>query len=237
MARVLSAPSPVRVFALNPPGSIAADPDVDEDRTADAISDALATAQVERVVALSTYGAQPGHRIGDLGTLYRFEELLRALHSPVAIVRACYLYSNWDGAAEPARGRGEVPVMLDPDRPLPMVAPLDVGEEAARLLMLEQPHWGVIHVEGPRRHTPQDVAKFFASALGAPVAAVQTPASEWRSAFIAGGFSAAAADSFTALTTVTNRETWRLDATPVRGSTTLQTYISTLVSTRTTSVP
>lgn len=225
-ARALSAPSPTRVFALNPVGSVTADPDADEDRTADAISEALATAPAERVVALSTYGAQPGHHIGDLGTLHRFEELLGALHAPVAIVRSCYLYSNWDGAAEPAQDRGELPVMLDPDRPLPMVAAVDVGEEAARLLMLDEPHRGVIHVEGPHRYTPQDVTRFFAAALGAPVETVQTPPSEWRSTFLAEGFSAAAADSFTELTTLSNRETWHLGATPTRGSTTLQTYIS-----------
>lgn len=112
-----------------------------------------------------------------------------------------------------------------------MVAPVDVGEEAARLLTLDEPHQGVTHVEGPHRYTPQDVARFFASALGAPVDTAQTPPSEWRSTFLAEGFSAAAADSFTGLTTRANRETWRLDATPTRGSTTLQTYISSLVST------
>lgn len=237
MARVLASPSPARVFALNPPGSITADPDTDEDRTADAIVEVLGAAPVERVVALSTYGVQPGHHIGDLGTLHRFEELLRDLSTAVAIVRAGYLYSNWDGAVEPARTRGQVPIMLDPDRPLPMVAPADVGEEAARLLMLNEPHQGVSYVEGPARYTPQDVARVFASALGAPVGTVRTPPDKWRSTFLAGGFSAAAAESFIGLTTLASRETWELDATPTRGPTTLQTYISTLVSATTKAVP
>ena len=228
MARVLSATSPARVFALNPPGSITADPDADENRTADAIVEALDTAQVERVVALSTYGAQPGHHIGDLGTLHRFEELLQALSAPVAIVRASYLYSNWDGAAETARSRGEVAVMLDPDKPMPMVAPADVGNEAARLLTLDEPQQGVSYIEGPHRYTPQDVAKVFTTLLHTPVVTVRTPPDQWKSTFLAGGFSAAAADSFTRLTTLTNREPWELDVPPVRGSTTLQAYISAL---------
>jgi uncharacterized protein YbjT (DUF2867 family) len=54
MADVLSASSPTRVFALNPPGSITGDPDTDENRTAEAIAEALGAAAVERVVALST---------------------------------------------------------------------------------------------------------------------------------------------------------------------------------------
>lgn len=52
LARALASSSAVRVFALNPPGSIAGDPDADEDRTADAIVAALDAAPVERVVAL-----------------------------------------------------------------------------------------------------------------------------------------------------------------------------------------
>jgi len=230
MARALSATSPARVFALNPPGSITADPDADEDRTADAIIEALGAAQVQRVVALSTYGAQAGHHIGDLGTLHRFEELLQALSVPVAIVRAGYLYSNWDGAAATARSRGEVAVMLDPDRPLPMVAPGDVGKEAARLLMLDEPHQGVSYVEGPYRYTPHDVAKVFTSFLHTSVATVRTPPDQWRHAFLAGGFSATAADSFTGLTTLANGETWELDTPPTLGSITLQAYISALLS-------
>ena len=229
LTRVLLSPGPVRVFALNPPGSIRADPDTDEERTATAIVEALEAARVERVVALSTYGARPGSRIGDLGTLHRFESLLHDLDCPVAVVRAGYLYSNWDGAVEPARARGQVPVMLDPDRPLPMVAPADVGGEAARLLLLDRPDRQIHHVEGPRRYTPQNVAQAFAEALGSPVDTVRTPPEAWRSTFLASEFSAAAADSFTGLTALASRETWELDATPTQGSTTLQAYISTLV--------
>lgn len=49
--------------------------------------------------------------------------------------------------------------MLDPDRPLPMVAPADVGSEAARLLLLDQPDRQIHHVEGPRRYTPPETSR------------------------------------------------------------------------------
>ncbi len=134
------------------------------------------------MVALSTYG---GRRIGDLGTLHRFESLLNDLEAPLAVVRAGYLFSNWDGAAEPARTRGQVPIMLDADRALPMVAPADVGSEVARLLQLDEPDRSVHHVEGPRRYTPADVAQAFAQALGSPVATVRTSPDTWRTTFLA----------------------------------------------------
>jgi len=229
MARVLSTTSSARVFALNPPGSTTADPDAEECRTAHAIVEAIGAAQPERVVALSTYEARSGRRIGDLGTLHHFEKLVEALGTPSAILRAGYLYSNWDGPVESARSRGEVAVMLDPDRPLPMVAPADVGNEAARLLMLDEPLRGVSCVEGPHRCTPDDVARVFSSVLGVPVRTVRTPREEWKNTFLAGDFSLAAASSFTGLTALADRETWELDAPPARGSTTLQAHVEALV--------
>ena len=230
LARAFDSSSAVRVFALNPPGSIAGDPDAEEDRTANAIVAALDAAPVERVVALSTYGARPGRQIGDLGTLHRFESLLADLQAPTAIVRAGYLFSNWDGAAETARTQGQVSVMLNPDRLLPMVAPADVGREAARLLQLDEPDRGVHHVEGPRRYTPDDVARAFAGALGTPVAVERTPPERWRTAFLAAGFSTAATDSFTGLTALANCDPWEVDGEPTRGTITLEDYINDLLA-------
>ena len=229
MAQVLASSSAVRVFALNPPGSIAGDPDADEDRTADAIAAALDAAIVDRVVALSTYGARPGRQIGDLGTLYRFESLLADLNVPTAIVRAGYLFSNWDGAAETARTQGQIAALLDPTCLLPMVAPADVGREAARLLQLNEPDRRVHHVEGPHRYTPDDVAQAFADALGLPVAVKRTPPQKWRTAFLEAGFSTAAADSFTGLTALANCDHWDVDGDPTRGTITLKDYINDLL--------
>ncbi len=120
--------------------------------------------------------------------------------------------------------------MLDPDRLLPMVAPADVGREAARLLQLDEPDRGVHHVEGPRRYTPDDVAQAFAGALGTLVAVERTPPERWRTTFLAAGFSTAATDSFTGLTALANGDPWEVDDDPTHGTTTLQDYINGLVA-------
>jgi uncharacterized protein YbjT (DUF2867 family) len=138
------------LFALNPP----ADPtdgntDAEERATGDAIVAAIRGARLERVVALSTYGAEAGERIGDLGTLHRFEEGLADLETPVAVVRAAYLLSHWDG-------------LLPPD-----------------LLTRDAPATGIHFVEGPERYTPADVAAAFGSALGRPVEVTVTPPDGW----------------------------------------------------------
>lgn len=224
-----SSDGPVRVFALNPPAPVATDTDAGERRTADSIVAALAAARPERVVALSTYGARPGSRIGDLGTLHRFEQLLGELHGPVAVLRAGYLFSNWDGALDEARTEGTMHASLDLDRPIPMVAPRDVGAVAAGRMRAPVASTGLVHVEGPRRSTARDVADAFAAALGHAVEAVPTPAEQWLPGFLAAGFSPQAAASYAGLTAVAHDEEWALDTEPVRGATTLQQYVTALV--------
>jgi uncharacterized protein YbjT (DUF2867 family) len=119
---------------------------------------AIQGARLERVVALSTYGAEPGERIGDLGTLHRFEQRLAALETPVAIVRAAYLLSNWDGLLPLAGDDGVLPTMLDPDLRLPMVDPADLGVAAADLLTRPAPATGTHFVEGPSAEAAESYA-------------------------------------------------------------------------------
>ena len=50
---------------MNPLADPAGDTDAAEPRTVDTILDALEGSGLEKVVAVSTYGAQPGERIGN----------------------------------------------------------------------------------------------------------------------------------------------------------------------------
>ncbi|TGR60102.1 NmrA family transcriptional regulator, partial [bacterium M00.F.Ca.ET.194.01.1.1] len=92
-----------RAFLLNPPADPATDTDAEEQKTVAAIVTALAGSGLEKVVAESTYGAQPGEGIGDLSVLYGFEQKLKAQTIPASIIRAAYYMSNWDQALETAR--------------------------------------------------------------------------------------------------------------------------------------
>ena len=219
-----------RLFALNPPADpTGGDTDAEENRTGDAIAAAIRGAGRERVVALSTYGARPGTRIGDLGTLYRFEQHLTDLHTPVAVVRVAYLLSNWDGVLTPARNDGVLPAMLDERGPTPMVAPADVGVAVADLLTRPEPATGLHFVEGPERYSPTDVAQAFAVALGRPVDVTVTPREGWVPAFREVGFSPEAAESYAGMTALATSGEIELPDAPTRGSTTLQDYVEALV--------
>lgn len=218
-----------RLFLLNPPADPATDTDVEERRTVDAISAALAGSGLSKIVAQSTYGARPGERCGDLTTLHYMEQALQAQPIPFSIVRGAYYMSNWDYSVETAKTSGAIHTLLPADLQLPMVAPRDLGRVAARLLTEPVERVGLHHVEGPDRYSPSDVGAAFAEALGRAVDVVSVPRASWRETFESMGFSAPAAESYARMTAVSVDEQFAAPQGPERGEVSLRQYIAELV--------
>lgn len=219
-----------RLFLLNPPADpTTTDTDAEERATVKSIIEALQGTQLEKIVAESTYGAQPVQRAGDLGILYDMEKALEAQPIPFSVIRAAYYMSNWDAALKTARDEGVIDSMFPQDFRLPMVAPQDLGELAARLMTEPAEKAGLFYAEGPEPYTPGDVAAAFSEALSKPVSVRVVPREKWEEAFKAMGFSPAAAKSYAAMTALTRDHPYFDDA-PVRGRTSLRAYVQALVS-------
>lgn len=218
-----------RAFLLNPPADPAGDPDEEERATVRSLLAALDGSGLEGIVAQSTYGAQPGRGIGDLGVLWELEEGLHGQPVPAAVMRAAYLMSNWDGLVDAARA-GVLPSVIPADLAIPMVAPQDLGRAAARLLREPPGRAGVYHVEGPERRSPADVAAAFAAALGRPVEPEVTPREGWVEMFQGLGFSEAAARSYAGMTAITVDRAYELPDDPERGTVTIDQYVQSLGS-------
>jgi uncharacterized protein YbjT (DUF2867 family) len=219
-----------RAFLLNPPADPSTDSDAVEKRTVARILAALEGSGLEKVVAESTGGAQPGERIGDLSVLWELEQGLAEQAIPAAVNRAAYYMSNWDGMLESVRSTGKLPTMFPADMPIPMVAPKDLGRIAADRLMSGPEDTGIRYVEGPRRYSSAEVAQAFSNALGRKVAVEVTPRERWKQAFQAMGFSDAAAESYAGMTAASVDSNFEVPEEPLRGTTTLETYIRDLVS-------
>ncbi|CAN7361302.1 NmrA family NAD(P)-binding protein [Polaromonas sp. LjRoot131] len=217
-----------RLFLLNPPAAPATDTDAEERATAKSIIEALQGTRLEKIVAESTYGAQPVERAGDLGILYDMEKALEAQAIPFSVIRAAYYMSNWDASLKTARDEGVIDSMYPADFKLPMVAPQDLGEFAARLMTEPAEKTGIFYAEGPEQYSPGDVAAAFSEALGKPVSVRVTPREQWVATFQALGFSPAAAKSYAEMTRLTRDRPYTADA-PVRGRTTLRAYMQALV--------
>lgn len=218
-----------RLFVLNPPAPPSTDTDIEERKSMVAITEAVRSANPERIVVLSAYGAQQGKKIFDLGVLYEFEQALKDSDFPVAFVRAAYFMSNWDAALETAKSEGKVHTFYPVDFQLPMVDPNDIGEYAAKVLSADSPETGIYYVEGPEPYSSADVAKAFSQALGHPVEAIETPRAGWEAALKEMGFSEPAAESMSNMTELTLRGPERPEN-PHRGKTSIDEYVQRLVA-------
>jgi len=210
---------------LNPPAAPFTDTDAVERANAAAIVDAVTGSGLRNAVAVSTFGARPGAPCGDLTVLFEFEEKLRAQAVPVAVNRGAYYMSNWADMLDTVRHRGKLPSFFPADAAIPMVAPEDLGEAAARRLMTPGDQADVRYIEGPRRYTPRDVAAAFAHVLDRPVDVEVIPRHAWEQTFRQLGFSTEAACSYACMTGTVLDEQGRWPATPVRGPTTLEDFI------------
>lgn len=219
-----------RAFILNPPADIASDTDKVERQTARNILAALANSGLEKIVAESTAGAQPGERLGDLNILWELEEGLRGQDIPAAINRATYYFSNWDGQLDTVRETGKLQTMYPADLALPMAAPRDLGKAAAERLLSPPSDAGIRYIEGPDRYSSADVADAFARALGRPVEVAVTPREAWEAAYRALGFSEPAALSYARMTGVSLDGGFDHDGRAIHGSTTLDEYVRQLVA-------
>lgn len=219
-----------RAFLLNPPADVSKDTDAEERATATAIVKALDGSGLEKVVVESTFGAQPGERVGDLTVLHEFEQ--RALNQavPVTIQRGAYYFSNWDAQLAEAR-EGRLTTMFPPELKIPMVAPADLGQAAAaRLIEPPRARQDLHLVEGPERYSAIDVARILTELLERPVEVASTPRDKWIAAYQALGFSNAAAASYARMTDATIDGHFPSSEDTEKGPTGLGVYLRSLIA-------
>ncbi|WP_343730746.1 NAD(P)H-binding protein [Duganella sp.] len=175
------------VFVLLPPTFDPTEGFPEARRTIAALREALAAARPERVVALSTIGAQAA-RPNLLNQLGIMERELGALELPLTFLRAGWFIENslWDVAS--ARATGTIASYLQPlDRPVAMVACADISALAAELLQQTWTGHRVVELEGPVRISPADIAASFSRLLEKEVSVHAVPRNDWAALFIAQG--------------------------------------------------
>ncbi|MET1046604.1 MAG: NmrA family NAD(P)-binding protein [Hyphomicrobium sp.] len=148
-----------------------------------AVKVALETARPARVICLSTIGAQ-AQQPNLLTQRTLMEQELGALDMPITFLRPAWFMENfaWDVVA--ARDAGVIPSFLQPlDKPVPMIATLDIGRLAARLIQETWTGRRIVELEAERRYSPNDAAAAFAKILGRPVRAEAVPRETWSALF------------------------------------------------------
>lgn len=174
------------LFLLMPPNF---DPGLDfpQSRLLSAARAALEKAPPEKVVYLSTIGAQATQE--NLLSQHGFaEQLLAQLPIPITFLRPAWFAENFRWDLPSAREKGFIHSFLQPlNKPFPVVATSDVGFLAGELL---QERWSgsrTVELEGPQRVTPNEVAETMANIIGRTVRAEVIPRASWEELFKAQG--------------------------------------------------
>ena len=214
------------VYILNPPANPVHDVDVEERRTIAAITRALENTNLEKVIVQSTYGAQKGDHIGDLGSLYLLEEKVKESYPEAMIVRAGFYMSNWDFALNEIIEKGCLTTIYPSHSIIPMVAPRDIADYLTGLV--ESGKAGIHYIEGPERYTVQDVASAFETALGKRVKLEVVNRENIENYYLSLSFSKSSAMSFAAMALKTISGDWPPLNKIERGKITLQQYIKKL---------
>ena len=203
-------------------------------RVIDGIAKALEALPPRSILAISDYGAELPSGTGVTQTFHHLESRLGQIPSAVTFVRSAEHMQNWSRFLGTAADTGVLPSLHQPLTKLfPTVAAADVGVVAADLIMSPSgvtPR--IVHVEGPRRYTPLEVASTLADLLGREVVASEIPRDTWIPVLVSGGLSPSYAELVAALFDAHNAG--RIDAEPGvgeirRGTTELRDVFAALL--------
>jgi NAD(P)H dehydrogenase (quinone) len=170
------------VFVMLPPNFDPTEGFPETIHIVESIHRALDVTRPDRVVCLSTIGAQ-ATQPNLLTKLGMMERRLGTLPIPVTFLRAAWFMENTARDIPALIADGAMPSYLQPlDKPVPMVATDDIGRIAAELLC--QPDAAsVVELEGPQRVTPLEMASVLGRLLGRTVRVEAVPRDSWFDAF------------------------------------------------------
>lgn len=162
---------------------------------------AAVAAGVPRLVALSSVGADRESGTGWIRMNRMFEQRLGESGVSTTFLRAAYFMENWLPMVGQAMRSGTLPTFLaPPQRPLPMVATVDVGSAAAALLQEARTGTRIVTLAGPQDYAPNDVAAIISATLQKPVEVAVLPEAQWPKALADARFSSAALAGFAEMT-------------------------------------
>ncbi|WP_332877449.1 NmrA family NAD(P)-binding protein [Massilia sp. S19_KUP03_FR1] len=171
------------------------------DLIADTTARAAVAAEVPRLVALSSVGADRDSGTGWIRMNRMFEQHLGETGVSTIFLRAAYFMENWMPMVGQAMRSGTLPTFLaPPQRPLPMVATVDVGRTAAALLQEKRTGTCIVTLAGPKDYAPDDVAAIISATRQKPVDVVVLPETKWSDALADAHFSSAALAGFADMT-------------------------------------
>ncbi|WP_204353282.1 NmrA family NAD(P)-binding protein [Pedobacter yulinensis] len=161
---------------------------------------AIRRSSVQKIVGISSMGAQFSENSGNLLMSFMLEQNFTDSEVEQIFIRPAYYFSNWMMGYDEAIRTGVLPTFFPPDLPIPMVAPADVAALAAKLMPGGLGASKIYELEGPRQYSADEVAAAFAKISGKEVKARQIPREEWEQVISGMGFTADGTRNFIQMT-------------------------------------
>lgn len=160
-------------YLLLPPTPDAVDELAAQATLLTSLTSAVKRAGMQRLVFLSSVGAQHAAGTGPMVALNRAEKALSGLAPSVTFLRASYFLENWSNALLKVIDTGELSHFGHTHLKFAQVCARDVGNAAAKALIDGVPGNRFIELAGKENWSVDDVAEALTSLLGQPVKAVE----------------------------------------------------------------
>ncbi|KAH8770882.1 hypothetical protein F5883DRAFT_551376 [Diaporthe sp. PMI_573] len=171
------------VQVIVPPSPQAKDGAQEMRNAIESIVTALEKARPKRVLAVSDYGAHLDYDIGMPTMCGVLETRISNLQGHKVVLRSAEHMHNWNRAIPAAIASGTLTSFpISTSKLLPIVSAPDVGKIAAGILLraIKEEELEVIHVEGPRRYSVDDVAAALSQLLGRKIEVEVAPREQWK---------------------------------------------------------
>ena len=192
-------------YIISPPQYSQEDLFKQAEMMADTIAEASIKAQLPKLVALSSIGADRSEGVGWISMNRTLEQSLEQTGLPVTFLRAAYFMENWIPMIQSALKQGSLSSFLAPlDRKIPMIATDDIGRIAAEAFNEDWNKVRVIELEGPTSYCPNDLASSLTQRLGEVFDIKAIPETDWATALQGSGMSEIAIGGFIEMTQALN---------------------------------
>ncbi len=217
-------------YLLLPPSYTSDQVIADNARRSESIAKAIDASGVKHVVFLSSIASQHAEGTGPIRSTHDAERIVGKTRADVTFLRAAYFMENLGGSLF-ALAQGKLPMFLLVDHAIPMVATVDIGTTAARLLVEGGQGKRVIELAGPREYSPRDVAAALTRILGKTITVEQGPEEAMIGALTGAGITPAWARLYQEMThgVNTGHIDWEKGQARVRGTTEVEAVLAKLL--------
>jgi uncharacterized protein YbjT (DUF2867 family) len=162
--------------------------------------DAIHASGIQKIVGLSSIGAQHASGTGNLEMSYLLEHAFHDLPVQQIFIRATYYYSNWMPYISTVQQQGILPTFFPVDLKIPMGSPVDTGTFIAEIMMKDIPEQKKIYELTGTLYSSADVASVLGNIFHRKVTAQPIPKNQWSETLQQAGFTRDAAHNLIKMT-------------------------------------